>query len=89
MDDYKWNEEFVSQKKQIRAHLLKGRTITQLEALNLYGCLRLSAVIYDLREEGLPIITEKYQVSPRKRVGRYYIEPKYLETYNNNNLNNK
>lgn len=75
-NDYQLNpEEFASQKKLIRAHLLKGKHITQLDALKLYNCLRLSAVIYDLRAEGLPIVMEKIQVAPRKRVGDYYIKP--------------
>lgn len=75
-NDYQFNpEEFASQKKQIRNHLLSGKHITQLDALKLFGCLRLSAVIYDLRAEGLPIVMEKLQVAPRKRVGDYYIKP--------------
>lgn len=78
-NDYQFNpDEFASQKKQIRNHLLSGKHITQLDALKLYGCLRLSAVIYDLRAEGLPIVMEKLQVAPRKRVGDYYIKPEDL-----------
>lgn len=79
-NDYQWNpEEFASQKAQIRSYLLKGNSITQLEALRKFGSLRLSAVIYDLREEGLPIIMERIQVAPRKRVGKYYLTKEYLE----------
>ena len=78
-NDYQFNpEEFASQKKQIRKHLLSGKHITQLDALKLYGCLRLSAVIYDLRAEGLPIVTEKIQVAPKKRVGDYFLKPEDL-----------
>ena len=78
-NDYQFNpEEFASQKKQIRNHLLSGKHITQLDALKLYNCLRLSAIIYDLRAEGLPIVMEKLQVAPRKRVGDYYIKPEDL-----------
>lgn len=76
--DNKWNEEFPTQKSIVRQHLLDGKSITQLEALRLYGCLRLSAVIFDLREDGLPIVTEKLQVSPKKRVGNYYIKKEDL-----------
>ena len=39
----------------IRAYLKKGRTLTPLEALNRYGCFRLSARIHELKREGLPI----------------------------------
>lgn len=78
MKDYEWNEEFPTQKSVVRQHLLDGKSITQLEALRLCGSLRLSAIIFDLREEGLPIITEKIQVSPKKRVAKYYIKPENL-----------
>jgi hypothetical protein len=80
-NDYQWNpEEFASQKKLIRAHLLSGKHITQLEALKLYSCLRLSAIIFDLRnDDNLPIVMEKIQVAPRKRVGDYYIKPEDLQ----------
>lgn len=74
-NNYQWNpEEFASQKKLIRAHLLGGKHITQLDALNLYGALRLSAIIFDLRKEGMDIVTEKIQVSPRKRCASYYLK---------------
>jgi len=80
MKDYEWNEEFPTQKSIVRQHLLDGKSITQLEALDLCGSLRLSAIIFDLREEGLPIITEKLQVSPRKRVANYYLPKDYLDS---------
>ena len=80
MKDYEWNEDFGSQKANVRAWLLDGRSITPLEALNKFGSLRLSAIIFDLREEGLPIVTEKIQVSPRKRVAQYFLPKDYLET---------
>lgn len=80
MKDYEWNEEFPTQKSIVRQHLLDGKSITQLEALDLCGSLRLSAIIFDLREEGLPIITEKLQVSPRKRVANYYLPKNYLDS---------
>lgn len=74
-NDYQWNpEEFTTQKRAIRAHLLEGKHITQLEALRRYGALRLSAIIFDLRKEGMDIVTEKIQVSPRKRCASYYLK---------------
>lgn len=82
--DYKWNEEFGTQKANVRTWLLNGNTITPLEALNKFGSLRLSAIIFDLREEGLPIVTEKIQVSPRKRVANYYLPKDYLDSLTNN-----
>ena len=79
MKDYEWNEDFGSQKANVRAWLLDGRSITPLEALNKFGSLRLSAIIFRLREEGLPIEMERLQVSPKKRVARYFIKPENLK----------
>lgn len=45
-----------SQNEQIKAHLESGKTITALEALQKFGCLRLSGRIYDLSHDyGMPI----------------------------------
>lgn len=74
-----WNPETsATQKAQVRAWLLQGKHITPLEALRMFGSLRLSAIIFDLREEGMKIETDKLQVSPRKRVADYYIKPENL-----------
>ena len=78
MKDYEWNDDFGSQKANVRASLLDGRSITPLEALNKFGSLRLSAIIFRLREEGLPIEMERLQVSPKKRVARYFIKKENL-----------
>ena len=80
MKDYEWNEEFPTQKSIVRQHLLDGNSITPLEALRLCNSLRLSAIIFKLREDGLPIVTEKIQVSPRKRVAQYSLPKEYIES---------
>lgn len=66
-----FNSETKSQEAAILKHLESGRTITALEAFKLYGCLRLSGRIYDLKEQGYKIKPEMIQVGPRKRVARY------------------
>ena len=45
----------LSQTERIRKHLQSGRSITPLQALNLYRCMRLGARIYDLKRQGLNI----------------------------------
>lgn len=40
-----------TQIKNVMAHLESGKTITPLEALHLYGSLRLGAIIHVLRKE--------------------------------------
>ena len=61
-----------TQKKQIKKHLLEGYSITQLEALNWFGCFRLADVVYKLKADGMEIKTEMIQ-NGRKRYARYKI----------------
>lgn len=46
-----------SQNLSILNHLRSGRSITPLEALDMYGCFRLGARIHDLRSGGHEIKT--------------------------------
>jgi hypothetical protein len=52
------NNTTRSQLTEIRKYLLKYRKITSMEAIQLFGCTRLSARISDLRSEGMDIITD-------------------------------
>jgi hypothetical protein len=61
-----------SQTALIKGWLLNGYSITQLDALNMFGCFRLSARINNLREEGLDIITDMVNVND-KRIAKYYL----------------
>ena len=54
-----------SQCKLILNHLQTHRGITQKEAVELYGCYRLSARIYDLRDMGYKILTNVREVTNR------------------------
>ena len=60
-----------SQCKRIAEWLNKGKSITQLEALHLFGCFRLSARIHDLRERGMNIVMEKIVTPTGKYVASY------------------
>ena len=60
----------MSQKLQILSHLKSGKTITPIEALNLFGCFRLGARINDLRNEGYEITTTLIQQG-EKRFAEY------------------
>jgi hypothetical protein len=61
-----------SQNALIKGWLLNGYSITQLDALNMFGCFRLSARIANLREEGLDIVTDMVNVND-KRIAKYYL----------------
>lgn len=64
---------FDSQNALIKGWLLNGKSITPMEALNMFGCFRLSARIADLREEGLAVVTDMVTIND-KRVARYYLQ---------------
>ena len=51
-----------TQDKQILEYLERGNKITALEALYQFGCFRLSARIFKLRQQGHNIITDKKKV---------------------------
>ncbi len=61
-----------SQTALIKGWLLNGRSITQLDALNMFGCFRLAARIANIREEGLDIVTDMITVND-KRIAQYYL----------------
>lgn len=48
----------LTQNQQILEYLKSGKTLTPLVALQKFGCFRLSARIFNLREEGNAIITK-------------------------------
>lgn len=62
-----------SQNALIKGWLLNGKSITPMEALNMFGCFRLSARIANLRDEGLPVVTDMVTIND-KRVARYYLQ---------------
>lgn len=65
----------------ILAHLKFTKGITPLEALNMYGCLRLSSVIHRLRRRGYQIAREMVEFTDKtghqKKYARYYMGGKY------------
>lgn len=64
--------EATSQEKRITAHMLKGKTITSLQALKLFGCLRLASRINAIKQKHT--ITREWQTLPNgKRVRKYGI----------------
>jgi hypothetical protein len=62
-----------SQNALIKGWLMNGRSLTTLEALNMFGCFRLAARISNLRDEGMDIHTEIVEIND-KRVARYSIK---------------
>ena len=73
------NEEYINEESaatqcnRILAHLKKGLTITSLEALQMFGCMRLASRISDLRKRGENIVVEKVKLANGKSVAQYHL----------------
>ena len=48
-----------------------GRKLTPLDALRDFGCFRLGARIYDLKQEGYPVERRMVETDEGKRVAEY------------------
>ena len=62
-----------SQCDMIADWLERGFSITSLEALQRFGCMRLASRIHDLRERGMNINACKITTSTGKRVCEYVL----------------
>lgn len=63
----------MTQEAQILAALKAGDRLTPLDALQRFGCFRLSARIYDLRRAGHHINSQVIETRSGKRVAVYWI----------------
>ena len=62
----------MTQKQQIKEHLLSGRPLTSWEAIEKWHCTRLAAVIDVLKKEGINIqSTMKKNFNTGKRYAEY------------------
>ncbi len=61
----------LTQQAAILAHLSKGEELTTTQAIEKYGCFRLSARIWELRTAGYPIITRRIKGDNGKYVAAY------------------
>jgi hypothetical protein len=63
----------MSQKSEILSHLRTRRSLTPLEALKKFGCMRLGARIWELKRDGHRIESVMIDVSDDKRVASYLL----------------
>jgi|TARA_R100001129_G_scaffold122496_2_gene85310 hypothetical protein len=68
----------LTQEENIKRYLEGMNMITPLYALNVYGCFRLSAIIYNLRKEGMDIVTE-FVTFGNKTFACYMLKERYEE----------
>ena len=64
----------LTQNQRILDYLKSGKTLTPLVALEKFGCFRLSARIFNLREQGNAIITNNVT-----RKGKTFAEYSLME----------
>lgn len=64
----------MSQNKEILSYLESGKKITPIDALNVFGCFRLGARIFDLKKAGHNIISKMIELPNGKRIAEYSLE---------------
>ncbi len=64
----------ATQSDMILATLKHGETLTAIEALQRFGCFRLAARIYDLKERGYRIGDRMVELGTGKKVKEYRLE---------------
>lgn len=64
----------TSQSTQILAALKAGQHITPIDALNRFGCLRLGARVFDLKQAGHKIHTARVETPSGAFVASYSME---------------
>jgi hypothetical protein len=66
-------ETSMTQSEMILEYLSAGYKLTPLEALSLFGCLRLGARVWDLKKRGYNIVMQLVEMENGKRVAQYSI----------------
>lgn len=56
----------MTQSDMILEYIERNGSITPMEAMNELGVMRLGARIFDLKEQGVPIITERVKGENRR-----------------------
>ena len=63
-----------TKKQRVLEHLLKGLTLSPIEAFNRYKTMRLSAIIFNLKEEGYNIAnigSKEYAIYEIQKASEY------------------
>ena len=75
MNDNQNLESSESQNKRIFAYLMEGHRITSLEAMKLFGCMRLASRISDIRRDHpeVNIKVDRIETATKKKVAQYNV----------------
>ena len=63
----------MSQIQDIKNYMVKGNSITSIEALNLFGCFRLASRINDIKGLGIDVKSQFVKVDSGKDIKEYWI----------------
>lgn len=66
----------MTQAALILAALQRGQKLTPMDALQQFGCFRLGARIYELKQEGHPIAKRMVETPSGAHVAEYRLEAK-------------
>ena len=64
----------MTKTEKVKNHLLEHKKITSWEAIQLYRATRLSAIIYNLRDAGMNIVTNMKTAKDEEGRGYPYAE---------------
>lgn len=57
----------MTQKEKVANYLKSGKSLTPIQALNKFGTLRLAAIIFRLKTDGMKIKTNLLNVGTKKK----------------------
>ena len=66
----------TSQNSRILKHLMKGKSLTPIQALNKFDCFRLASRIKELKKDGFDILTTMIK-SNKKTFASYTLTDEY------------
>ncbi|KKM79871.1 hypothetical protein LCGC14_1345610 [marine sediment metagenome] len=72
-------KENPSQKTRILLYLKEGKTLTPLQALDLFGCFRLGARIWDIKKMDIKIETKFIKTNSGAVVAEYSLGKNYVQ----------
>jgi len=75
----------ISQEDRILEYLKTGKSITPIDALNMFGCFRLGARVFSLKKKGYRIEEMDTHING-KTFARYFLAEENEEAIANNNL---
>ncbi len=63
----------LSQTRAILSYLKSGHRLTQLQAIDMFGCMRLPSRIHDIEKLGIVVNRQFIKLLSGKRVKEYWI----------------